>query len=87
MTVFNARAVTICLWHEIALVPAVPLIDRFWDVPAFEAYLPLDSQWFMLGVGWVPIAVFVLLCAWVEDVAAREQPRLLPGGGAARMGP
>ncbi|MCF2435166.1 hypothetical protein LV779_13285 [Streptomyces thinghirensis] len=29
---------------------AVPLIDRFWEVPAFEAYLPLDSQWFLLGV-------------------------------------
>lgn len=41
MTVFNARAVTIYLWHEIALILAVPLIDRLWDVPAFEAYLPL----------------------------------------------
>ncbi|EPJ38255.1 hypothetical protein STAFG_4702 [Streptomyces afghaniensis 772] len=34
----NARAVTICLWHEITLVLVVPLIDRFRDVPAFEAY-------------------------------------------------
>ncbi len=41
---------------------AVPLIDRFWSVPAFEKYLPLDSQWFMFGIGWVLIAVFVLLC-------------------------
>ncbi len=30
--VFNARAVTIYLWHEIALILAVPLTDRFWDV-------------------------------------------------------
>ncbi|AXE87853.1 hypothetical protein [Streptomyces sp. Go-475] len=78
VTVFNARAVTIYLWHEIAFVLAVPLIDRFWEVPAFEAYLPLDSQWFLFGVGWVLIAVFVLLCGWVEDVAARRKPRLLP---------
>ncbi|MDT0477753.1 acyltransferase, partial [Streptomyces sp. DSM 41014] len=78
VTVFNARAVTIYLWHEIALILAVPLIDRFWDVPAFEAYLPLDSQWFMFGVGWLLIAVAVLLCGWVEDVAARKRPRLLP---------
>ncbi|MEU0727788.1 acyltransferase [Streptomyces sp. NPDC006140] len=78
VTLFNARAVTIYLWHEIALVLAVPLIDRFWEVPAFEAYLPLDSQWFLFGVGWVLIAVFVLLCGWVEDVAARRKPRLLP---------
>ncbi|MEU9442012.1 acyltransferase [Streptomyces sp. NPDC048304] len=78
VAVFNARAVTIYLWHEIALVLAVPLIDRFWDVPAFEAYLPLDSQWFMFGIGWILIAVLVLLCGWVEDVAARRKPRLLP---------
>ncbi|MEU3277373.1 acyltransferase family protein [Streptomyces antibioticus] len=78
VTVFNARAVTIYLWHEIALLLAVPLIDRFWDVPAFEVYLPLESQWFMFGVGWLLIGVFVLLCGWVEDVAARKRPRLLP---------
>jgi peptidoglycan/LPS O-acetylase OafA/YrhL len=78
VTVFNARAVTLYLWHELALILAVPLIDQFWNVPAFETYLPLNSQWFMFGVGWVLIAVFVLLCGWVEDVAARKRPRLLP---------
>ncbi|MFE9686043.1 acyltransferase [Streptomyces sp. NPDC006285] len=76
--IFNARAVTLYLWHEIALILAVPLIDLFWNVPAFEAYLPLESQWFLFGVGWVLIAVFVLLCGWVEDVAAGKKPRLLP---------
>ncbi|MEU1708352.1 acyltransferase [Streptomyces sp. NPDC005706] len=86
VTVFNARAVTIYLWHEIALILAVPLIDRFWDVPAFERYLPLDSQWFMFGVGWVLIAVAVPACGWVEDVAAGKKPRLIPGGRAATMG-
>ncbi|PAN00480.1 acyltransferase [Streptomyces sp. Alain-F2R5] len=78
VTVFNARAVTIYLWHELALVLAVPLIDRFWKVPAFEAHLPLGSQWFLLGVGWALVAVFVLLFGWVEDAAARKRPRLLP---------
>jgi peptidoglycan/LPS O-acetylase OafA/YrhL len=78
VTVFNARAVTIYLWHEIALILAVPLIDLMWDVPAFETYLPLGSQWFLFGVGWVLIAAFVLLCGWVEDVAGRKKPRLLP---------
>ncbi|GHI05731.1 hypothetical protein AQI88_10155 [Streptomyces cellostaticus] len=86
VTVFNARVVTIHLWHEIALILAVPLIDQFWNVPAFEKYLPLDSQWFMFGTGWVLIAVFVLACGWVEDVAAKKKPRLIPGGRAARMG-
>ncbi|GAA2266196.1 hypothetical protein GCM10010145_35560 [Streptomyces ruber] len=78
VTVSNARAVTICLWHGIALVLAVPLIDRFWDVPTFETYLPLDSQWFLFGVGWVLLALSVPACGWVEDVAARRRPRLLP---------
>ncbi|MDT7843704.1 acyltransferase family protein [Streptomyces justiciae] len=78
VTIFNARAVTIYLWHEIALILAVPLIDQFWNVPAFEKYLPLESQWFMFGIGWLLIAVFVLACGWVEDVAARKRPRLLP---------
>lgn len=77
VTIFNARAVTIYLWHEIALILAVPLTDQFWNVPAFEKYLPLESQWFMFGIGWVLIAVFVLVCGWVEDVAAKKKPRLL----------
>ncbi|MFE6287904.1 acyltransferase [Streptomyces sp. NPDC057877] len=91
VAVLNARAVTVYLWHEIALILAVPLIDRFWRVPAFEAHLPLESQWFLFGVAWVLIGVFVLLCGWVEDVAARRAPRLVPGavprGPAARMAP
>ncbi|WP_369033586.1 acyltransferase family protein [Streptomyces adonidis] len=78
VTIFNARAVTLYLWHEIALVLAVPLIDQFWNIPAFEKYLPLESQWFMFGVGWILIAVFILLCGWVEDVAGKKKPRLLP---------
>ncbi|ELP64258.1 acyltransferase family protein [Streptomyces turgidiscabies] len=78
VTIFNARAVTLYLWHEIALILAVPLIDQFWNVPAFEKYLPLESQWFMFGVGWILIVVFILLCGWVEDVAAKKKPKLLP---------
>ncbi|MEV0907229.1 acyltransferase family protein [Streptomyces hokutonensis] len=78
VTIFNSRAVTIYLWHEIALILAVPLIDQFWNVPAFEKWLPLESQWFMFGIGWILIAVFIVLCGWVEDVAAKKKPRLLP---------
>lgn len=78
VTIFNARAVTIYLWHEIALVLAVPLIDQMWNVPAFEKWLPLESQWFMFGVGWILIAVFIVACGWVEDVAAKKKPKLVP---------
>ncbi|MGP3773005.1 acyltransferase family protein [Streptomyces sp. SDT5-1] len=78
VTVFNARAVTIYLWHEIALILAVPLVDTFWNVPAFERWLPLESQWFLYGVGWLLIAVAVPMWGWVEDIAAKRSPRVLP---------
>ncbi|MFD5627745.1 acyltransferase [Streptomyces sp. NPDC127072] len=78
VTIFNGRAVTIYLWHEIALILAVPLIDTFWDVPAFEKWLPLESQWFMFGIGWVLIWIAIPLFGWVEDVAAKKRPKLLP---------
>ncbi|WP_327409174.1 acyltransferase [Streptomyces sp. NBC_01281] len=78
VTIFNGRAVTIYLWHEIALILAVPLIDQFWKVPAFEAWLPLESQWFLFAAGWVLIWLAIVLFGWVEDVAARKRPRLLP---------
>jgi fucose 4-O-acetylase-like acetyltransferase len=78
VTVFNARAMTVYLWHEIALVVAVPLIDLGWDVPAFEKWLPLESQWFLFAVGWALLALAVPLFGWVEDLAARRPVRLLP---------
>ncbi|MFF3410188.1 acyltransferase family protein [Streptomyces sp. NPDC002742] len=78
VTIFNGRAVTIYLWHEIALILAVPLIDQFWKVPAFEKWLPLESQWFMFAIGWALIWTAIPLFGWVEDVAARKKPRLLP---------
>ncbi|CQR62536.1 acyltransferase family protein [Streptomyces leeuwenhoekii] len=78
VTVLNARAVTVYLWHEIALILAVPLTDLLWRVPACAAYLPLGSQWFLFGVCWLLLAALVPLCGWVEDLAARRKPRLLP---------
>ncbi|MFD2081291.1 hypothetical protein SAMN05421678_10423 [Actinopolymorpha cephalotaxi] len=74
----NARAVTVYLWHEIALIVCVPLIDLMWQIPAFENHLPLDSQWFLYLLGWPLIGVAVLALGWIEDVAARRRPRLRP---------
>lgn len=76
--VFNARAVTVYLWHEVALMASVPLIDLLWEVPALERHLALDSLWFQFGVTWILIAAAVVVFGWVEDVAAKRPPRLLP---------
>ncbi|SNR87857.1 acyltransferase family protein [Actinacidiphila glaucinigra] len=76
--IVSARAVTVYLWHEVALMLSVPLIDLMWRVRAFELSLPLDSTWFQFAVAWVLIAVAVPLPGLVEDLAAGRRPRLLP---------
>ncbi|WP_431959844.1 acyltransferase family protein [Actinacidiphila sp. bgisy160] len=76
--IVSARAVTVYLWHEVALMLSVPLIDLMWRVRAFELSLPLGSTWFQFGVAWVLIAVAMLLPGLVEDLAAGRRPRLLP---------
>ncbi len=78
VTVFNARAVTVYLWHEVALMASVPVIDLMWEVPALERHLPVESLWWQFGVAWALIAVAVACFGCVEDVAARRRPRLLP---------
>ncbi|MEU1366883.1 hypothetical protein ABZ454_12185 [Streptomyces sp. NPDC005803] len=76
--VLSARAVTVYLWHEVALMASVPLIDLMGDVPAPERHLPLDSPWLQFAVVRVLVAGAVVLVGWVEDVAARRRPRLVP---------
>jgi peptidoglycan/LPS O-acetylase OafA/YrhL len=77
VTLLNARAVTIYLWHNVMIAIAWPLL----------AYLTLDD----LGVlnGPVTLATVlaltagcVVLLGWVEDLAARRRPRLWPAGTA-----
>ncbi|MGW2829569.1 acyltransferase family protein [Streptomyces sp. NPDC001286] len=78
VVLLNARAVTVYLWHEVALVLAVLLVDRMWQVPALENSLPLGATWLLYLVAWPLIAVAVLLVGWVEDRAARRPARLWP---------
>ncbi|SHN26294.1 acyltransferase family protein [Cryptosporangium aurantiacum] len=70
ITIFNSRAVTIFLWHGIALAIAV---NVFSQIGVYQWYI-----WFPFG--WVLIGAAVLLFGWIEDVAARRKPELLPGG-------
>ncbi|MFG2869700.1 acyltransferase [Streptomyces sp. NPDC048338] len=80
VSLLNARAVSVYLWHEAALVIAVPLIDPLWRVPFFYENLPwlLPSPWFTLLVAIPLLGLLVLAFGWVEDVAAKRSPRLFP---------
>ncbi|MCX5009675.1 acyltransferase [Streptomyces sp. NBC_00555] len=80
VSLINARAVSIYLWHQAALVVAIPLIDPLWSVSFFYKNLQwlLTSQWFTLLVAIPLLGLLVLTFGWVEDVAAKRAPRLLP---------
>ncbi|MFE2345473.1 acyltransferase family protein [Kitasatospora cineracea] len=80
VSLLNSRAVSVYLWHVTALVAAVPVIDRLWDVDFFYQHLRwlLTSQWFTLLIGLPLLLLLVLAFGWVEDVAAKRSPRLLP---------
>jgi len=74
VTVLNARALTIYLWHVPVLVAVTHL--------GAAAGLPVLG-W--AGAGWrlvvvlLLVAAVVLLVGWVEDVSAARRPRLIPG--------
>jgi peptidoglycan/LPS O-acetylase OafA/YrhL len=73
VTLVNARAVTIYLWHNLAIAAAVVIGARlqFWQLGSGE------------HVAYAAIIVVLLLditiaLGWVEDLAARRPARLLP---------
>lgn len=71
----NSRAVTIYLWHNIAITVSF----------LFSDVLPLDSLGVFEGLGFFAIALVILTglimtFGWVEDVAARRPVKLWPWG-------
>ncbi|MBR8641948.1 acyltransferase family protein [Streptomyces tuirus] len=80
ITLLNSRAVTIYLWHNICILAAATLWDRLWGIPALEQNVPglLESVWPVLVVVWILIGCCVLAFGWVEDLAAKQKPRLWP---------
>jgi Acyltransferase family len=80
VSLLNSRAVTVYLWHSLALVLTEPLIDPLWSNDFCYDHLQwlLSSQWLPLFVAVPLILLALLLFGWVEDVAARRRPRLLP---------
>jgi peptidoglycan/LPS O-acetylase OafA/YrhL len=79
VTVLNARALTIYLWH----VPIIVAVTRIGETHG----LPVRGA---TGIGWrlvvivALVALAVALFGWVEDFAAGRRPVLLPGGRPRR---
>jgi hypothetical protein len=75
VTLVNNRAVTIYLWHNVAITVAVALFDplKLWRIP--HQWLE-DVTDFTLAMSM--LAVAVLAFGWVEDVAARRRARISP---------
>jgi peptidoglycan/LPS O-acetylase OafA/YrhL len=82
VTLLNGRAVTIYLWHNIA-------IDAIWPV---LTVLALDDVGHLtdpveLATALAITGGAVLAFGWVEDLAARRRPRLLPITDTPRLRP
>ncbi|MDL5201871.1 acyltransferase [Streptomyces sp. ALI-76-A] len=87
ITLLNARAVTIYLWHNTCIVVAATLWDHLWGFDVLADQYPglLESSWPVLVLVWLLIGGCVLAFGWAEDLAAKRRPRLWPDG-AGRAG-
>ncbi|MEV0900113.1 acyltransferase family protein [Actinoplanes sp. NPDC049802] len=82
VTLFNARAVTIYLWHGVAIAAVWPLLERI----HFDDLNGLLEPPVTLAVAFGLTAVAVAVFGWAEDLAARRRPRLWPGGDGTDRG-
>lgn len=75
VSMVNNRAVTIYLWHNVAITIAVALFDplQLWRIPTQGLEYLAD-----FSIAMVLLAVAVLALGWIEDVAARRRPRISP---------
>lgn len=75
----NSRAITIYIWGNMAIWIALTAMDNSGiDRTVPGAWLPLTSLILTLLV----FGAIVLATGWVEDLAARRRPRLLPASRA-----
>jgi peptidoglycan/LPS O-acetylase OafA/YrhL len=72
VSMVNNRAVTIYLWHNVAITIAVLLFGtlKLWEIPT-PALVDFS-------IALACLAVAVLSLGWVEDIAARRRPRMSP---------
>lgn len=85
VSAINARAMTVYLWGNVAGAAAIALEHRYgaggWYPYGHEGL----SRTVQYVLAWTLIGAAVLALGWVEDVAGRRPPRLLPW--PARRGP
>lgn len=74
VTAVNSRAVTTYLWHNVAIELCYPLGDL---ALVWQLTEPLATIGYF-AVALLLLAVLVLALGWVEDLAARRAPQLLP---------
>ncbi|MEV0003163.1 acyltransferase [Micromonospora sp. NPDC050980] len=74
VTVVNRRALTIYLWHMPFVVALTPLVG-------LVGWSPTDpvGLWLRVVLVFALVGVVTLVVGWVEDVAARRTPELVPG--------
>ncbi|MEU4562326.1 acyltransferase family protein [Actinoplanes sp. NPDC023936] len=82
VNLLNARAVTVYLWHGVAIAAVWPILAAIAmeDLGSFEAPVTL-------GITFAVTALAVVLFGWAEDLAARRRPRLWPAAATARTEP
>ncbi|WP_354643283.1 acyltransferase family protein [Kitasatospora camelliae] len=80
ISLLNARAVSVYLWHIPALALAIPLMDHLWDVDFLYEHgqFVLRSHWTPLLIAMPLLALMVLSFGWMEDLAAKRPLRLFP---------
>ncbi|MGQ1837382.1 acyltransferase family protein [Kocuria turfanensis] len=80
VSLLNARAMTVYLWHNLLLVATVVLIDVLWNSDLLATAVPglLESPWLSFVLVWPLLAAVVLAVGWAEDLAAGRRPRLWP---------
>jgi hypothetical protein len=77
----NARAMTIYLWNNVALFVGALLLDAWRPIARWDDG-SARGQLLQFGTGCLALVLMVLAGGWVEDVAARRRPRLLPRASA-----
>ena len=77
VNLLNNRAVTVYLWHNIAIAAIWPVLTvlALDDLPQGEGVVSLLATLALT-------ACAVLAFGWAEDLAAKRRPRLWPTGGA-----